>query len=292
MYGFEKQGISSYSLSIMKSEYPGTLLACFLCESMGCFGEKQMERQKEPKIDRVETQKRNYFSGHGKRMSKGILLLLVALGLMVGTAALYFRGADAQSAAPYQTRQVTRGDLLVAISATGTVEPEEVVDVGAQVAGQILSFGKDAQGKTVDYGSVVESGTVLARIDDSLYAADAAQAEAQVQSAKASLQRAEADLGQMKAKLLQAERDWQRAQKLGPSEALAQASCDAYQSAYETAKANVAVGEAAILQAQQSLYASEDTFLQSTQTVSTNLVALYKALGGGWQAELQAQKLP
>jgi len=45
MYGFEKQGISSYSLSIMKSEYPGTLLACFLCESMGCFGEKQMERQ-------------------------------------------------------------------------------------------------------------------------------------------------------------------------------------------------------------------------------------------------------
>jgi len=44
--------------------------------------------------------------------------------------------------------------------------------------------------------------------------------------------------------------------------------------------------------AQQSLYASEDTFLQSTQTVSTNLVALYKALGGGWQAELQAEKLP
>jgi multidrug efflux system outer membrane protein len=41
-----------------------------------------------------------------------------------------------------------------------------------------------------------------------------------------------------------------------------------------------------VLQAQRSLYASEDTFLQSTQTVSTNLVALYKALGGGWEAEL------
>ncbi len=212
-----------------------------------------MEREKERKIDRVRTQKKDDFSDHRKRMSKRLLLLLVALGLMGGTAALYFRGADAQSAAPYQTTQVTRGDLLVAISATGTVEPEEVVDVGAQVAGQILSFGKDAQGKTVDYGSVVESGTVLARIDDSLYAADAAQAEAQVQAAKASLQRAEADLGQMKAKLLQAERDWQRAQKLGPSEALAQASYDAYQSAYETAKANVAVGEASILQARASL---------------------------------------
>ena len=68
--------------------------------------------------------------------------------------------------------------------------------------------------------------------------------------AKATLQRAEADLGQLKAKLNQAERDWKRAQKLGPSEALAQASYDAYKSAYETAQANVAVGEAAILQAE------------------------------------------
>ena len=66
------------------------------------------------------------------------------------------------------------------------------------------------------------------------------------------VQRAEADLGQMKAKLEQAERDWQRAQKLGPSEALAEASYDAYKSAYETAKANLAVGEAAILQAKAS----------------------------------------
>jgi multidrug efflux system outer membrane protein len=47
-----------------------------------------------------------------------------------------------------------------------------------------------------------------------------------------------------------------------------------------------------VLQSQQSLYATEDALLQSTQTVSTNLVALYKALGGGWEAELQAEKLP
>jgi HlyD family secretion protein len=124
-----------------------------------------------------------------------------------------------------------------------------VVDVGAQVAGQILYFGKDANGKTVDYGSPVEAETVLAKIDDSLYSADEAQAQAQVQSAAATLQRAEADLEQLKAKLHQADRDWQRAQKLGPSEALAQASYDAYQSAYETAAANVAVGRASILQA-------------------------------------------
>jgi HlyD family secretion protein len=98
---------------------------------------------------------------------------------------------------------------------------------------------------------------VLAKIDDSLYAADAAQAEAQVQAGRASVQRAEADLGQLRAKLHQTERDWQRAQKLGPSEALAEATYDAYKSAYETAVANVAVGQAAILQARAGLAQAE-----------------------------------
>ena len=37
-----------------------------------------------------------------------------------------------------------------------------------------------------------------------------------------------------------------------------------------------------VLLAQRSLYASEDALAQSTRTVSTNLVALYKAIGGGW----------
>jgi len=57
----------------------------------------------------------------------------------------------------------------------------------------------------------------------SLYAADVAMANAQLQQAQAGVKRAEADLGQLKAKHYQAERDWERAQKLGPSDALAEA---------------------------------------------------------------------
>jgi NodT family efflux transporter outer membrane factor (OMF) lipoprotein len=40
----------------------------------------------------------------------------------------------------------------------------------------------------------------------------------------------------------------------------------------------------AVLDAQRSLYAAEDGLAQSSRTVSTNLVALFKALGGGWPA--------
>ena len=186
------------------------------------------------------------------RIVMGIILLA---GLAVAVA-WYLQQNNGQALA-YRTAPVKRGDLLVSISATGTVEPEEVIDVGAQIAGQIMSFGKDAGGRTVDYGSVVEAGTVLASIDDSLYSADAAQAEAQVRSGRAALQRSEADLGQLRAKLQQAERDWQRAQKLWPSEALAEASYDAYKSAYESAAANLAVGQAAILQANAGLAQAE-----------------------------------
>ena len=105
-----------------------------------------------------------------KRLIMRSIFVLVLFGLIGGAAAWLLQRNDDQ-AVLYRTSQVTRGDLLVSISATGTVEPEEVIDVGAQVAGQILSFGKDANGKTVDYGSLVEEGTVLARIDDSLYLA-------------------------------------------------------------------------------------------------------------------------
>lgn len=190
------------------------------------------------------------------RRVKQIVMGIVLLAALAGAAAWYLQRGNGQAAA-YRTAPLKRGDLLVSISATGTMVPEEVIDVGAQVAGQILSFGKDAHGKTVDYGSVVEAGTVLARIDDSLYAAEAAQAEAQVQAGRAAVQRAEADLEQLKSKLQQADRDWRRAKKLGPSEALAQATYDAYQSAYETAVANLAVGRAAILQARAGLSQSE-----------------------------------
>ncbi|HIJ40383.1 MAG TPA: HlyD family efflux transporter periplasmic adaptor subunit, partial [Deltaproteobacteria bacterium] len=201
-----------------------------------------------------------------KRLFKWILVILLFLGLAGGLAFWYLRQENGKLVS-YRTAEVARGDLLATIGATGTVEPEEVIDVGAQVAGQILSFGKDAQGKPVDYGSVVEAGTVLARIDDSLYEADAAQAQAQVQSAKASLQRAKADLEQMKARSLQADRDWKRARQIGPSEALAQASFDAYEADYDAARANVAVGEAAILQAKASVDHSEAALRRSRRNL-------------------------
>ena len=197
---------------------------------------------------------------------KKILILLVPFVLAGGAGVVYWQRSG-QPSTTFRTAPVKRGDLLVTISATGTVEPEEVVDVGAQIAGRIASFGHDpdAPDKTIDYGSAVAEGTVLARIDDALYAADVESSAAQLEQVKANVLRAQADLEQMKAKLYQAEQNWKRAQELGPSRALSATDYDSYQAAYETAKATVAVGEATIVQAEKAVLQAQAS-LDRTKT--------------------------
>jgi HlyD family secretion protein len=190
---------------------------------------------------------------------------------VVVAIALMFMGwlqLGSNNPAAFRTVPVKRGDLQATISATGTVEPEEVVDIGAQVAGRIVTFGKDKNGQEIDYGSAVEAGMVLARIDDALYAADAASAKAQLAQAKAAVLKAKADLGQMQAKLLQTGNDWARAQKLGPSDALSQTDFDAARAAYEVAKANLDVGKAAIVQAQGTVTQAEAVLKRALQNLN------------------------
>jgi HlyD family secretion protein len=167
-----------------------------------------------------------------------------------------------------RTALVKREDVLATISATGTVEPEEVVDVGAQVAGMIKGFGTDVNGKTIDYGSEVDNGTVLAQIDDSLYSADLAQSRAQLQLDRAALLQAQANVLQAKAKMADAQRDWERAEKLGPSDALASTSYDAYKANYEVAKSNVTAADAAVEQAKAKVALSEAALQRADRNMS------------------------
>lgn len=202
-----------------------------------------------------------------KRWMKTLVVVLIVAAIGGGTSAWWLQRNRSANTGSFVTVPAKKGDVVATISATGTIEPEEVVDVGAQVAGQILSFGKDATGKPIDYGSTVEADMILARIDDSLYAADAATAAAQLQQARAQLASATANLEDLKAKFRQAERDWQRAQKIGPSDALAQSAYDGYQGAYETTKADVAVGEAAISQARGAIAQAEASVMRTKRNL-------------------------
>jgi HlyD family secretion protein len=191
-----------------------------------------------------------------KRFLKTPAVAVVVVALVGGAATWWWR-ARSDPRLSFRTVVVKRGDLVATVNATGTIEPVEVVDVGAQVAGLINSFGKDKSGKTVDYSSVVEEGTILAKIDESVYAADLAVANAQVDQDKASEASAAANLEQMKAKLVQAEADWKRAQELVRSLLLPLSMYDSNKASYEVARANVAVAEAALAQAKATTLEGE-----------------------------------
>lgn len=142
-----------------------------------------------------------------------------------------------------------RGDLVASISATGTIEPMEAVDVGAQVGGRIDLFGNGTDGKIIDYGSVVQEGELLAKIDDSVYSAELNVSKAQLEQDKAAVLSANANVDQMSAKLAQAEAEWKRAQALNESKLLAQTDFDTAEANYRISKANLAVAEASVAQA-------------------------------------------
>ena len=74
-----------------------------------------------------------------KKWIKRIAVVAVVLCVIAAGAALYRRDSNGRKVS-FKTAQVTRGELVVTIDASGTLEPEEVVDVGAQVAGQIVAL--------------------------------------------------------------------------------------------------------------------------------------------------------
>jgi HlyD family secretion protein len=187
-----------------------------------------------------------------RRTLRRILLPAALVGLAAVLAWLGLARKPAGEATTLRTAPVARSDLQATVSATGTIEPEEVVDVGAQVVGMIQAFGRDPRDaeKRVDYGSTVDVGTVLAQIDDTLY-------RAQRDQASANAQRARADLLEFRAKLRKAERDWTRAQDLRRAGVISDADYDIALADYETAQSALAVGEASIVQADAALRQAE-----------------------------------
>lgn len=187
---------------------------------------------------------------------KRLVVVAVLLALAGGAGAWYF-GETKVAAVEFRTAKVERGDVVATISATGTVEPDEVIDVGSQVTGQIVKFGTDTAGNQIDYHSMVKAGSLVAMVDDTTYAATVTENKAQLAQAQAGVLKATADRQSAAAKLSQAQRDWERAERIGAGDALAQTTYDTYRSAFEQAQAAVAVADAATATAKATVDQAE-----------------------------------
>ncbi len=203
----------------------------------------------------------------------------LAAALAVGFGAAYYvahkpaqPAANAAAASkpdlprsPAKTEQTSRRhhrDWPSPIIVTGTVKPEEVIEVGAQVNGMIISVGADRTDphKLLDQGSIVHKGEVLAQIDPTIY-------KAQVDFAEASLAKAKSDLQQLLTRCTQSKQEWHRAQTLLPQRAIANTDYDVAAANCEAAVENVDGGRASVQQCQANLQVAK-TYLSYTVITS------------------------
>lgn len=198
--------------------------------------------------------------------------------IAAGAGVWYYMQGSTETQYRLATATVERGDYISKVQATGTLEPQELVDVGAQVTGEIKEFGLDTSGKRVDYGSEVKAGQMLARIDDTIVELDIQRAEASVAQAKAQISQADAAVASAKAQISQAQsnlnkatRDLDRAEKLGVGEALSQLSYDEYVNAKESAQANLESAQAQLLTAEAQQLNASATLLSAEAALKSEL---------------------
>jgi len=188
-----------------------------------------------------------------KKVLNGLIVLILLAAVCGGGYWGYLHWFGKKTLIVFKTETVDRTNLVSTISATGTVEPEELVNVGAQVSGKIATFGIDTKGNSIDYGSPVKKGMILARIDDAVYGAELRAAEANRLQAQANIQQATANIALAKAELQLSESNWGRAQELRVKDAMSKSDYDSYKAKYDSAIATIAVKEAALAQAKAEL---------------------------------------
>lgn len=197
------------------------------------------------------------------------LLIFVVIAAIVAGGIWYWKKNRAETAVLYDFREdeAVVSNITRTISASGTVEPEELVNVGAQVTGKVMSFGKDVDGNVVDYRSRVKAGMVLAQIDDVLYAAELRQRKAEKLQAEAEIVTAKANIRQAKARLLLADLNWKRARELYAKRAMAKSDYDAAQSAYASALADTAAADASLKRAEAQLAIAEAALIKAQRNM-------------------------
>jgi membrane fusion protein, macrolide-specific efflux system len=114
-------------------------------------------------------------------------LSVLAAALLVAASMVWARMGAQDGPSAFNTASVVRGDIEDAVSALGSMQPQEFVDVGTQVSGQLKRL-------MVKVGDTVKPGAVLAEIDTTLLAAKVEAGQATLQSLAAQMEEKQVQL--------------------------------------------------------------------------------------------------
>ena len=170
----------------------------------------------------------------------------------------------------YQTQEIQRTGLTVTVSATGTLQPTNQVEVGSEISGTL---------KTVeaDYNDVVKRGQVLARIDTAKFDAQVRQTAASLKAARAKVLQTRATVTETRAKL---ER-FVQLQETSGGKAPSKSDMDSAKAALERAVADEASARATVSQAEATLDAQRIDLARAVIRSPINGVVLKRAAEPG-----------
>jgi HlyD family secretion protein len=174
---------------------------------------------------------------------------VIILGLVTATAVLAYAligGGGSANGVQYVTEPATRGDLTVTVTATGTVQPTNDVEISSELSGIVRTV-------LVDYNSAVTKGQVLAELDTQ-------KLKSAVDSSGAKLQAANARVSEAQASVAETRLEFDRKAKLAKTRAgsildleVAEANLKRAMASEESAKADVAAASADLAQAKTDL---------------------------------------
>ena len=192
---------------------------------------------------------------------------LAALAILFIVFRIAGRKADEQR---YVTQMARRGNLVVTVSATGTLKPINEVDVGIEVSGTI---------KTVeaDYNDEAKIGQVLTRIDTTKLEAQALQSESALASARAKVLQTQATVQEAGAKWAQLN----RVHELSSGKMPAQSDLDTAKATLARAQADKASAEALVTQAEGTLKANKTDLSKAVIRSPINGVVLKRSVEPG-----------
>ncbi len=172
-----------------------------------------------------------------------LLVFALALAAAGGYAAWSAWFAPADPAAQYATASAQRGDLEDVVTATGTLQPRDFVDVGTQVSGQIRKLYGEV-------GAVVKQGDLLAEIDPTVF-------KSRVDADRAQLANLRAQLDDREAQRVLAAQQFERQQNLMREGATSDEAMQTASASLQSATAQIAALRAQTQQVESQLRGNE-----------------------------------
>jgi HlyD family secretion protein len=195
------------------------------------------------------------------------LIPIVIILAIIGTAGAVFYANRPEKEPTVNTLQVSRGDIVDGVGATGTLQAVTTVTVGTQVSGIV-------QEMYADFNSIVKKGQIVARLDPSIL-------QTQVATAKANLENANANLERQRVTVADAEQKLARAKELHARQLTTKVDLENAELTLKTAQAQLRSTQSSIVQAAAAVNKAEVDLNHTVITAPIDGIVIKRSVDRG-----------